>query len=404
VTLQGVSPSEIEYENRVQERIRQSLSRGHRSFGEIVRNCQGAYPTTVHNVLQRQADVRDRLGAMFELTHTNGPNPSPSTLDQIEGNPVLSSWYFTNETCRRLAQLRDWNETSIAFLGTPRLYDWFSRAGLGRRRLLLDLDALVIETLAETISDLGELRLYDAQNEISEDLEGRFQAVFLDPPWYPEDYVLWLRRAMRLAPGGFLCASLFPELTRPTASTERLMIRKEFADHSEFSIIVSDYLEYEIPSFEDHELAVAGLEAMVPWKLSDLLLCCVKRQLPVPSIAHSIDRQHQWKEIDIGSLRLFVDLSKSTASSTPFLTCGVDNMEILPSPSRRNPALASVNVLSSRGHGLACALPEQLFALLERVRDASIAHRPLNTTIDSFDIDTPSQRLLKTVILGGHNE
>jgi len=404
VDFQGAPSDNLAYQSKIQRRIRGSLSHGCHSFAEVVRYCQGAYPTIVRDLLERQPDVLSKLASMFRLTPATAIGPTNSKLAQIEGNPVLASWYFTDETCSRISRLWDWTQGSIAFLGTPRLYEWFASAGLGKRRILLDLDALVLATLADAQSGNGELLRYDAQSEVPENLRGQFDFVIFDPPWYPEDYGLWLQRAMTLAPGGMLCVSLFPELTRPAAAAQRLTIQKHMANFVEFSTAISDYLEYEIPSFEQNELAAANLGGIGPWKLSDLLICRLKRGLISQESRRPLHESAAWVEIDIGALRLFVDPRKHGLPSSPFLQCAVRETTILPSPSRRNPELANANLLSSRGHGLTCSAPDKLTLLLAQLREAHASQRPLSSEIDKIDIDNSSKKLLKVVILGGPDE
>ncbi len=131
----------LSYQKEVQDRIRRSLSTRSRSFPDIVRGCQGAYPTVVRDALDKlRFDIVSRPASVFELSANLRQQSNQSRLASVEGNPVLSSWYFTDETCSRFAHLQDWSQRRIAFLGTPRLFEWFARASLGNQRLLLDLD------------------------------------------------------------------------------------------------------------------------------------------------------------------------------------------------------------------------------------------------------------------------
>jgi hypothetical protein len=395
-------PSEdVLYLSRIQGRIRQSLSLGGRSFREIVRGCQGAYPTVVLELLQgAEPHVITKSAPMFYPVGRS--RQRTSRLRDIEGNPILSSWYFTDDTCRRLGQLRDWSKCDIAFLGTPRLFEWFVQARFGRRRVLLEIDKLVLSTLANSSDASTHIMPYNANEDLPAALSGRFDCVIFDPPWYPKDYELWLSRASQLARTGLICFSLFPELTRPTGAAERSAILQSVEPFADSFTLIPEYLEYEVPSFEAHELAARGLSHVDRWKLSDLVICWLKAGATFSPPAAREDLTTEWVEIDVGALRLFVNPAKPHATgSASLLEAASDGSFVLPSPSRRDPVLASVNFLSSRGHGLVCSRPVELISCLETLRSAQIAGDHPFSALGRLDIDTHSKEVLREVLTVG---
>lgn len=396
----------VAYQGKVRDRIRRSLLEGSRSLAEVVRGCQGAYPAVVKDLLDGlRSEIVIRPAPVFELSSELRRSTNESRLAKLEGNPVLASWYFTDETCKRLAQLWDWSQRRIAFLGTPRLFEWFATAKIGDRRALLDLDALVVAALRDLSTPSDDVIEYDAFTEIPEAFRGQFDCVIFDPPWYPEDYELWLRRASTLAPSGVFCFSLFPELTRPDAPTERSAIMRQLATWAESPTVISEYLEYDVPSFERYQLAAWDIREIGSWKVSDLVICQMQ-STPAGNTLRAPLRQRRvaWTEIDIGLLRTFLSPSSPDTPSVAFLRCPVEGSPVLPSPSRRDPALRDVNLLTSRGHGLICSNPPRLASILGELRKTQLAGTLTRKHIDRVDIDESSKRLLESIVLGGSNE
>lgn len=195
----------------LRSRVRAALADGPRSFIDIVRRCDGAYPTLVAEIL-RDKDFKSRKHDPLIELDTEGVLPSESVLAQLEGNPTLCSWYFTDETCARVAQMRTWINKRLAFLGAPRLFEWFVRQGVSRECVLFDADVRLLDFLRQTNEySASQLVSYDVwDGPIKHD--SRFDCVFFDPPWYPEAYPQWLARACELAPTGTIVFALFPTL------------------------------------------------------------------------------------------------------------------------------------------------------------------------------------------------
>src|SRR5215217_5209083 len=135
------------YEERLFECIRVAISHESRSFLEIVRSGEGAYPTVIRDRL-RQLGPASKESSLSTYGPLAGNSHGRSALETVEGNPLLCSWYFTDVTCRRISELRDWKGLKLGFLGTPRLFEWFSKKDLGHERVLFELDNLVIDALS----------------------------------------------------------------------------------------------------------------------------------------------------------------------------------------------------------------------------------------------------------------
>jgi hypothetical protein len=394
--------SESPYERLLGERIRQAVSAREQPLNQIIRSCRGAYPTTVFRALQNlNPEIAQCSEKVFEIRPMAEENRvTMSVLAELEGNPVLSSWYFTPSTCSRIEGLRDWSTVDIVFLGTPRVYEWFAVNRIGARRTLVELDKLVIERLRGLSASCGdEILTLDICDSMPDRLAGQFQAAVLDPPWYPQDYEIWIRQAKYLAPGGLLCLSLFPELTRPSAEAERSQVLRDLTKSSRGLITLTDYLEYEIPSFELYQLKASGIDDLRPWKLSDLVVCELG---PSPKLIEALDfprAQNTWREVGIGKLRIFVGFHETPNNADVFLSHPQQEDVTLPSPSRRIAGFGSMNVLTSHGDGLVCSRPSEFLEIVSKLSIAiSRGRQALAAEIQALPMDDSSRRLLKRII------
>jgi hypothetical protein len=384
-----------EYEDAIAARIQRSLKAGAATLSDIVRACQGAYPTLVQKCLEALPSVRKKTVTAFELESAGSDADVGSRLLTLESNPALSSWYFSSEACERILQLRGWESLRLAFLGTPRLYEWFALAKAGRQRLVLDLDRVVLEAIAPVARAANDsVRQYDAAADIPEEYLNKFDAVFFDPPWYPTNYSLWLARAATLAPSGTVIFPLMPQLTRPSAEGERDHILDRVRHAARQTSVLSAYVEYEIPSFEKVELAAASCPIDRPWKIADLVIAELRPgAVGIPAKQVVPD---DWREIDVGPMRVFIDFGR-TVEDERFVFVPDSGSLILPSPSRRSLRAQSSNVLTSRGHGFATSDPRELMRVISALAGAAQVGDDFSRTINAFPLDRQSAELLQKV-------
>lgn len=393
------------YREKLQERIEAILARGPQRFAEVVQGCEGAYPTVVRDCLEAMPGLTQvPVPAYMVKSAGNLPEAERSIVTLIEGNPLLCSWYFTKQTCKRLELLRDWSELKIAFLGTPRLYEWFAIHGLGKSRCLLDLDTVVLGklgTLEETQSDI--LRHYDVSDALPEDIEGNFDCVFFDPPWYPGEYPVWINRAAQLAPNGLAHFSLFPELIRPSGCIERQQLFHQLKDYSDSFSLLSSFVEYDVPTFEDAQLRHAGISDLGSWKIADLVVASLQHEIQTAEPSLVAYSATDWSEVDIGAMRIFVNTHIRFENETRLLFMPEGASAILASPSRRNPVLKQINLLTSRGHGLITSQPKRLVNILEHLSMVKRRGEHLAVSIDEMDTDPFSKKILLDILEEGEN-
>lgn len=398
-SLEPETRCSTEYQKLVLSRVEECLSHGPQTLQNVFRACQGAYPAFVVSCLRELHNGAESVKLPgLSLNGAANIEQEISVLDSLEGNPVLCSWYFTAATCRRIEQLRDWSKLRLAFLGTPRLYDWFSTHDLGNERLLLDLDEVVVDKLSPLTHQEDSVLRYDVAANLPTEYHGRFDYVFFDPPWYPNDYRLWLSRAHLLAPNGGVLFSLFPELTRPDAGNERQSVLDFVRRHASESTLISSFLDYEVPSYELAQLKACGLQSIQPWRVADLIVSKLTAASPIEFPPESSDCSSKWVEVDIGLIRFFVGPATGAPRQSRLLTAPSNGSRLLPSPSRREPSRKEANVLSSRGHGLITSCPEELLGLLRvlghRYRDGI----SVSETLEGSDTDHDTKELLVEIL------
>lgn len=332
---------------------------------------------------------------------TATPRHDESRIADLQGNPVLSSWYFSAATCSNIADLKDWSRKRLAFLGTPRLYEWFAERRLGQTRVLFDLDITVLRALANLTARAGDRHVtYDARRELPDVYNDRFDYVFFDPPWYPEYYATWLRRGCRLAPRGTLIFPLFPSLTRPSAAVERDAIMRPLHEAGVSIWTISGFAEYVVPSFERAQLCAAGLDGVHLWKTADVIIAELDGLGTVAEFEDLPLDETPWSEVDLGSIRIFADVS-TPAVDGPLAFLPEGWTRILGSPSRRDRQRSQANVLTSRGHGFMTSDPIRLLAWLGEVAGSSHHPEAVRRVIANPDIDGHSKVFLDSILTEG---
>lgn len=394
----AILDEKAEYGQRLLAAIRERLCEQPLTFFDVVRSAKGAYPTVVRDALNELVPevIRDNLEG-----YRIPPSPSAvrsrwhSVLSGIEGNPILSSWYFTPETCERIGVLRDWSGLRLAFLGTPRLFEWFATHKFGRERALLDLDVQVLRALEMIGGGADKIVSYDVSHQVPEKFLRKFDYVFFDPPWYPQEYFVWFERAVALSASGEVAFSLFQELLRPSAFAERMVLLRNLIEPAASQTILPSFLQYEVPTFEKAELRAAGFASPLPWKMADWAMVKVPLVAKRKKLEQKPLERKEWTEVNIGKLRIFV-AQNHVPKHQDTLLAQADAGLVLSSPSRRNPARQAMNVVTSRGHGLRTSRPTELLELLRAIGAES--RKPDMDYIQRLSVDQHSRTLLEEIL------
>ena len=138
---------ESRFEDSARRLIRDLLQSNPTDFWDVVRQSLGLFPTEVYRIME-EIDPQ-KLKTLVSKSRREMPDYKRRI--NVENNPILSSWYFTDATCRKIRNLRNWKNSRVAFLGAPKLFDWFASRRIGKSRLLIDLDEKVIDAFIWTI-------------------------------------------------------------------------------------------------------------------------------------------------------------------------------------------------------------------------------------------------------------
>jgi dGTPase len=249
----------------VKSRVTGAIALGFSEFQDILARCQGADPRLVAACIKE-------LG-MAVPSRTFDRNPSRELFVRLPApDPFRSQWWFTGECVDSLVNriLTGGNASRVLCLGTPTVGHGLLRNGL--EALVLDADQHVIDAVnAAGISPAAQC--YDVADALPECLNASFGVVIIDPPWYEDEHLVFIQRALTaLKNGGELLCTLPPALTRPDAEEFRnTLLRKFITAGHELLGLEPGILSYVVPRFEEVALAkIPGFRA-IPWRHADLL-------------------------------------------------------------------------------------------------------------------------------------
>lgn len=386
-----------------------STLRGNRcTFEELCRKCHGLYPTVIRNIIS-ELKIHETLIPVYTTDQNSIPldafddryyESHDNVTEQIQNNPILSSWYFSWNTCGKIASIDIWKNKSVLFLGTPRLFEYFITRNYGKELTLIDLDELVVSSLRKKYCDSAHKSLFFCCKNITtiniEELNSQiprvYDYVFLDPPWYLESYGAWLDVALKFThSSSSIVFSLFPSLLRPSAMVERKDILDRCRDVATKVQLFPDYLEYDIPSFEKGELVMEGLLLRSSWKMADMVVLTTPKGNSYKRHSFSAEEYSMWREFNFFDYRWFFNQSFSTNDDLPVVSAPLGTL-YLKSPSKRNPEFGRVNLLSSRGHGLLVSNSLLFFKAISEIQSQT-SKDAICKIIQDLDIDDESKHI-----------
>lgn len=385
------------------------------TFEELCRKCHGLYPTVVRDIISEM-----KIYSTLIPTYTTDQNRIPlyafddsyyesydNVTEQIQNNPILSSWYFSWNTCSKIASIDIWKDKSLLFLGSPRLFEYFVTKNYGKELTLVDLDELVVSSLREKYGNLSHKSLFFCHKNINtldikefcNQYHDAYDYIFLDPPWYLESYGSWLNVALKLShPSSSIVFSLFPSLLRPNAVAERKKILENCRNVTAKVQLFPDYLEYDIPSFEKVELAMEGLTLRSSWKMADLVVLAMPKCNEYKGCPSTAEEYSMWREFNFLNTRWFFNQNRLSTDNSSVVSAPLGTL-FLKSPSKRNFEFDLVNLLSSRGHGLYIANPRVFFKAIREIKE-EIGKYSSNEIIQGLDVDEESKRIFCQLMEG----
>lgn len=338
---------------------------------ELVRACQGAFPTLVQETAAWVAKQHPGLLAADALRQQSTLPASLAAASSLLPlpHPLDFEWRFSAQGCAMLAGWLDDHlhpGDPVALLGTPGFAEQFP--GFSSRGT-----PTLFERRPEACAALRAIpSLEVVQGSLQDTWRGhaaRFTAAVADPPWYPHLSEVFLRGAAQvLQPGGVLLFSVPGLATRPNLPAERThLIQTALSTGLVLEAITPGAIEYESPPFEIAALAATGLPGFdTRWRRGDLLRF---RRVPVdastttPASGVPGEPASQWREVAVGRGRIRVDVA-SQPDGAGLLESVVEG-DVLQSVSSRDPRRAGVNVWTTTNRVFRTGEPHALLAALE---------------------------------------
>lgn len=389
------------YYCNLENRIDWALQQNKFTLQEIVRECKGAYPIDVLQILKSKKYLQTEK-QVFTNKRPSVEYVKEFITEKIDNNPVLCSWYFSIPTCKKIADLYSWENKKILFLGMPRLFEYFAENVKNAYFTLIDLDYYVVNKLKENyIYNKSHKIIHADINDLNFSFEESYDYIFIDPPWYMEYYERWIAQSYKMLnqKGGIIIFPLFQELTRPNAKEQRKILLNKISECSKNYFVVTDFIEYEIPTFENSELRNYGVILEKPWKKADLIIANGIKNCKY-IIPDKVIGLNKWQEVDIFSIRIFIKIDESNKCKNVTIRYLTENGAYLRNPSRRNQELKLANMLTSRGQGYIVESAEYLLFMLKEIKEQVENGTDIRRVLDSINMDYLSKEMLFE-ILGG---
>jgi hypothetical protein len=366
-----------EFSLRLRVRLKNVLEHKELDLGEIVRECDGAYPTDVHEEIGWLIDNREVvLGAdsKYKLASNSLPTATRAGSTQVvhsarshvlpEPHPIDFDWRFTQQAIgtllRQIEELVS-PEDEVAILGAPTLF--IALVSRGLNVWLFDRNTHLLDGLRKA----GYVNLVNHDLFCRMPFSKKFAIVVADPPWYPEYYQAFVRAARTfLRCEGHLLLSVLPALTRPAAAVDRaaladLMTQCGFAEINR----LEKALLYECPPFEMATLQSQGLYCG-PWRSGDLAVYQLpKEQDEIDHLPQLTGDTTSWRTFALNQLVVKVRCRQPKDGAIfDFRPVSDDGSATLGSVSRRDPLRSLIDLWTSRNSAFKVSRSEILFELL----------------------------------------
>ena len=374
------------YEDRVRSSIDEILDGGCSSLTELCRRAGGAFPI----------DILRIGGPRLERLPVNGPDfGADHGLDSAppgapEPHPIDFEWRFTADDADALAAEIASGSGRIACLGTPGVFWRLIRRGADV--VLYDRNPRIRRCIEAALA--GSARHVETVDlNATCPVSTGHAIVVMDPPWYIEQYEMWVAHAGRLVdPGGFVVTSLFPPLLRPQACGQRRLVKELLSDLG--TIERSRPVLYATPRFEQEVLDTARLGRLGNWRVAEMLWIrvgstSVNRRSPVRK------SDLQWLRFQLGARIIAVRSDPADCGTVRLRPVGQDSGFRLRSVSSRAPERSAINVWTSRNRAAnATGIPR----VIEFLRSLEIGGDPDMLVDQAADDDKDGLRTLMALI------
>jgi hypothetical protein len=359
------------YEQLVDRWTLDAVASGVEGFWQLVDSLPGVYPSVTLEAVRRLsahgqvpqtllASTPPRSVSGKQRPATNGNKSLPPQ------HPLAYDWRFSDSTGVKLMDLAlelTKQSKTVALLGTPTLYLLAAQRGFPGRFLLVDRNPSLKAFLPQS-PPRGVLETRDIMNGVP--VQGSFQVVVADPPWYEDETKGFLWLASRMCElNGHVLLSFPPIGTRPGISGEWRRLLGWIASLGlELVGVEESGLTYLTPPFEHNAMRAEGFQYVPPaWRKGNLVVLSRRaesaEERPEPRSANQA-----WREFRIGDVSVWVRQGSSTQFQDPTLLSLVPG-DILPTVSRRDNRRKDVQVWTSGNRVFACQGRNVLAAILQ---------------------------------------
>lgn len=320
------------YETALNHAVGRSIAARYHNFEEVARSAEGAFPADVEQAARR-------LGVSLCVTKPVAYSLPVYRADWPEPHPANYEWRFAEESASAIADLVG-RCKSVACLGCPTVFHHLKLRGLNPT--LIDRNHYILKSLRITWPD-ADIRELDLRFPFANDLQGRFEAIIADPPWYPQHILSWASRGVELAmsPDASIFVSIFPRLTRPNAGEEIGKMIGLFRRLGSVKFLSLRPI-YETPQFEAESLIASGVPSTSNWRRGHWIKIHIQRRLRV---GVSFPHEPSWKLFRFGS-EVIAIRNNLPAGPTQILPLGSDG--ILRTTSARDPLRKQIDIWTSR--------------------------------------------------------
>jgi hypothetical protein len=324
----------------------------------------GIFPTTLLELWKREL-ARRGLVAIIPPRADPAPAHHGSDVRLPVGHALDADWRFTPACARLLVHEMTASlprRATVAHLGAPTTFLYGVLEAGTNQHVLLDRNETMLEALA-AVGDAPHrlLRLDLGRADVPAGLHA--SAAIADPPWYPEDTLLFLVAAAGLCVPDALIMLCQPSLgTRPGVEAERRQLLDELpALGLALEDMRSGALHYQTPQFEATALraAIEEINRLWYWRRGDLLVLRRTGAIRPPLVVSQL--AEEWHEVRFGPVRIKI---RNQATGRRDLDSLVTS-DVLQSVSRRDSTRTHIGLWTSGNPVYRIAHPRSICAVIE---------------------------------------
>lgn len=269
----------------------------------------------------------------------------PHPLDFEWRNSTGSLDYLIN-----LVQKLNHVEDRILFLGLPTLFASACIKEIPQKVTLVEINNPVVRSLKKMNANIERFRIIEADIfKIAPKIIGKYNSVFMDPPWYSPHFYQFMWLATQCVEiGGIIGISLPPINTRPDIDKERIDWFSFCQNHGLcLENLYAQKLHYAMPFFEFNAFRAAGINDILPfWRKGDLALF---RKIQGDSQKRPTINETRpiWVEREIDTVRIRIKIEEYNDHNEELRIEHLVKGDILPSVSTRDKRRELANLWTS---------------------------------------------------------